>query len=93
MTLATAIFPQEPTSVGKGQTLPHHLWPNSNKHDVLAICKRTKVLRRLAVVMTSAPITEASDPSHMESPHHHLWTRVIKPLILRNTTSPTIRNQ
>ena len=41
MTLAMTMFPHKPTYLDKNQTLPYHLWPNSVKHDVLAIRRRT----------------------------------------------------
>ena len=72
MILATTMLPQKLTSMGKGQMLPHHLWPKSVKHEVFIIRRRTKALRRLAVEMASAPEMEAADPSDMESPHYHL---------------------
>ncbi len=44
---ATTMFPQKkPTTPSKG-TLPRHLWPKSNRHDVSNIRRRGKAIRRL----------------------------------------------
>ena len=41
VTLATNMFPQKPTSAGKGEMLPNHLWPKSVKYGIFATRRRT----------------------------------------------------
>jgi hypothetical protein len=60
--LATIMFPHKSTLPGKAKTPPHHMWPKSVKHDVLAIRLRTKALRRLTIALALTPSTETLSP-------------------------------
>ena len=72
--------------------LPRHVWPNSVKHDVFIIRRRTKATRRIAKYVASAPNTVPVDLSDIESPHSHLWIRVTTPLNLNTAVSLPVRN-
>ena len=93
MHMATTMFLLKAATPGKGQTLPHHLWPKSVLHDVYTLRTRTKALRRLAAEAAATPPLAMESISTAESPHHHLWLRVNTPLSLRTVASPPIRNQ
>jgi hypothetical protein len=56
MHMATTMFPLKAATLGKGHTLPHHLWPKSVLHDVYALRARTKALRRLAAAAAATPL-------------------------------------
>ncbi len=93
MTLVMSMFPQKPPPSGKGQKPGHSLCPKSVKHDVFAIRKRTKALRRLAVVVASAPNTTRLDLLNAANRHGHLGARMTPPpLQLKTVTSPPVRN-
>ncbi len=72
MLLATNMLPHKPKAPATERTLPYPLWPKAVQHDIFAIRRRTKALRRLATLVASPPPTEPADPSITESPRHHL---------------------
>ena len=72
MDMATTMFPLKATTPGKGQALPHHLWPKSVLHDIHAIRNRTKALCRLATRVAATPDLEREALSNEASPHHTL---------------------
>jgi len=92
MHMSTTMFPLKAATPGKGQMIPHHLWPRSALHDVHTFRKRTKALRRLAALVAAAPLHTLETLSDTESPRHKLWLRVTTSRTLRTVASLPIRS-
>jgi len=87
MATATTIFPQKPAS-SKRSTLPQHLWPKSDRHDIDNVRRRVKTLRRLASLAAQNQEGALSDTSC----HTALWREVSSPLPLRTDLFPLPRD-
>jgi hypothetical protein len=74
--MATTMFPLKTGTPGKGQTLPHHLWPKAVLHDIHTIRNRTKALNRLATLAAATPLLTLEAISDTKSQHHKLWLMV-----------------
>ena len=81
MDTASTLFPHKATPPSAKGSFPRHLWPNTVRHDVNAIRRRAKAIRRL--IRSEAHNLQLTDTNAYPA----LWNCVQKPLKLRTTLS------
>jgi hypothetical protein len=90
MDMASIMFPHRTAPSPSRSTLPHHIWPNSARHDVANIRRRAKDIRRLVRLESNPRHVTEEDLSPLVT-HISPWSSVNTPLPLRMVLSPPPR--
>jgi hypothetical protein len=89
--MATAMLPHKPSPDPDRSTLPRHLWPKSDRHDISNIRRRAKAISRIIRLEVRPPSDSHKEPSHLDTPPL-LMSSVNTPLPLRTVISPSLRD-